>query len=827
MNTFEKQAQHSLCARDRAFLRIAIALNVKGTFTYAVPKALEAEAGIGCRVLVYFNHRKVTGYVLEKLSQTGAPDPQAILQVSDPNPLFHEQTVPFFEWLADYYFCPIGKVIESALPGGINPKYYKTAWLTEKGLEALKRLPSHYESVRLLSWVKENPNKPLPQSVSEIRYLEKKGWLLIQDTVCRAQAGPLQRKFIKIKDDMDVTRLTGRELGSFNAKNEMAFLQMIGTGNPILLKEITGIFSNGTYLVRKWTQKGVLETGVTNVFRNPAGEVLSPPPEPDALHEQQEKAVNHIRRCLDKKSFSTHLLFGVTGSGKTEVYVHAVRYAFEAGCQAIILVPEIALAIYMEGLFRSRLGDRVAVYHSGLSRGERHDQWLRIVRGEVDLVIGARSALFAPLPNLGLIIVDEEHDSSYKQDSSPRYQARDAAVMRAKIEKAVVILGSGTPSVQSYQNTLSGRYHLLSMPQRVENRPLPDVEIIDMKPAEGTGTRTGIISPKLRKAIHETLNTGNQSLLFLNRRGFHRMFMCWACGKPVCCPDCDVALTFHLKENRLLCHYCGFSAKTDIKCPSCGNQKLRSYGFGTEKLEKDLNRYFPNARVARMDTDSTRKKGELFNILKRFSEHEIDILVGTQMITKGYDFPSVTLVGVIAAELSMGFPDFRAAERTFQILSQVAGRAGRGSLKGRAIIQTFDPHHYAIGAATVHDFIRFFQKEVDLRKQLGYPPFSHLAVLWLEGTSETNTSESAHHLSQSIRGILCQWPKRGKELQILGPVQAPISKLKGKYRWQILVKCKSVVLIRHLLNEVDKRVKGLMREKKVRLTVDIDPYQMI
>ncbi|MBW1902870.1 MAG: primosomal protein N', partial [Deltaproteobacteria bacterium] len=571
---------------------------------------------------------------------------------------------------------------------------------------------------------------------------------------------------------------------------------------------------------------GVLKSGEMAVYRNPAGELISPSPVPVELYEQQKISLSHLKKYLNKGTFSTSLLFGVTGSGKTEVYYRAMEHVFNAGRQAILMVPEIALAIYMEGFFRSRLGDRVAIYHSGLSRGERHDQWMKIAGGDADLVIGARSALFAPLPRLGLIIVDEEHDSAYKQEANPRYQARDAAVVRAKMEKALVILGSGTPSVQSYQNSIRGKYHLLSMPERVEKRALPDVEIIDMKPPEGRRSGKGIFSPELRKAIDQNLAAGNQTLLFLNRRGFHRLYICRSCGRPVSCPNCDVALTYHLKEDRLVCHYCGFYSGTNMKCPSCGYARLRPYGFGTEKLEQDLRALFPDARVARMDTDTTRRKGQAFKILKKFSEHEIDILIGTQMITKGYDFQMVTLVGVIAADLSLGFPDFRAGERTFQILAQVAGRAGRGVLKGRVIVQTFNPEHYAINAAMGHNFQLFFEKERELRSQLGYPPFSHLAVLRLKGNSETRTSEAAHYLTRNIKGILNKWPKRGKELQVLGPVEAPIARIKGKFRWQILIKSKSVSLLQHLLNEVENRSRSFLKSSGVHLVLDIDPYQM-
>jgi len=815
-----------LTSENLSCLRIAVALPIKETFTYVVPDILAPRAKIGCRVLVPFNNRKVNGYILEKIVRDNQPGLKEIWDVIDPEPMFPRQMVPFFEWMAKYYLYPIGQVIQSALPGGLNEKIFKTAILTEKGMEALGRLPSHYENSKLLSWIKENPGKRLSSPLSKLEPLRKKGWVIIENKVRKRRAGPLMRKFVSIKESAHLQPLLTEKADSLKAKNEVVFLKRVSSSKKVLLNDLTSEFTNGLYLVNKWVKKGMLESSTEAVYRNPANEILFPAPVPAKLYAQQELSLIHIRKCIDKGTFSTCLLFGTTGSGKTEVYFHAVEHTLRSGRQAILMAPEIALAGYLEGIFRSRLGDRVAIYHSGLSQGERYDQWMRIARGDADLVIGARSALFAPLPRLGLIIVDEEHDLAYKQDSNPRYQARDSAVVRAKMEKALVILGSGTPSVQSFQNSITGRYQLLKMPERIEKRPLPEVKIINMKPPEGQRAVKGILSPELKKAIDLNLKAGNQTLLFLNRRGFHRLYICRSCGKPVNCPNCDVALTHHLKDDQLICHYCGFRSQTNMKCPSCGYSRLRPYGFGTEKLEQDIEKFFPEARVARMDTDSTSRKGQAFKILKRFSAHEIDILVGTQMITKGYDFPLVTLVGVIAADLSLGFPDFRAGERTFQILSQVAGRAGRGTQKGRVIVQTFNPDHYAISATNEHDFHVFFEKEIGLREQLVYPPFSYLAFLRLKGNSNKKTSEAAHYLARDIKGILGNWPKRGKEILVLGPVEGTLSRLKGKYRWQILIKSKNPSILQHLLNEVETRSKSFLKSSGVHLVMDMDPYQM-
>ncbi|MDY6972650.1 MAG: primosomal protein N' [Thermodesulfobacteriota bacterium] len=812
---------------NRSCLRVAVSAPVKGTFTYAVPQSLASKAHVGARALVPFNNRKVTGYILERIPPDREQGVKEVLDILDPEPLFHEQLIPFLEWMADYYIHPIGQVIQSALPGGLNMSLYRTASLTERGLGILDRLPSRSEEKRLLSWVRHNPGKRLHWPLQNVYALQKRGWLTIEDRAKNGRAGPLMRKFVRPVNGIDLQSVFSGENKLSRAKNEGLFLETAFGSDVLLLSDLTARFTNGAYLVNKWVKKGVLTVFTGPVYRNPAGRIISPSPVPPILHEQQRRILSHIQECLDKMTFSSCLLFGVTGSGKTEVYYRAVEHTIRSGRQTILMVPEISLAVYMEGLFRSRLGDRMAIYHSGLGEGERYDQWMRMVRGEVDLVIGARSALFAPLPRLGLIIVDEEHDLAYKQEVSPRYQARDAAIVRAKKENSLVILGSGTPSVQSFQNSIIGRHQLLSMPDRVENRPLPHVEIVDMKTLKGTDPKNEMISRKLREAVGQNLLAGNQTILFLNRRGFHRFYLCRSCGQSVRCPNCEVALTYHLREERLNCHYCGFSSKTQIKCSSCGSEGLKPYGFGTEKLEQELKRLFPKARIARMDTDSTRRKGQAFQILRKFSACEVDILVGTQMITKGYDFPMVTLVGVIAADLSLAFPDFRAGERTFQILSQVAGRSGRGSQAGRVIIQTFNPEHYAIGRATTHDYRSFFGKEQKLREQLGYPPFSHLACLRLKGNNKGRTAEAVRQLSLDIRKVLNGWPKRGKEIQVLGPVEAPIPKMKGKYRWHILIKSTSASLSQHLLTEIERLSRKALQSKGVHLTLDVDPYQMI
>ena len=815
----------SMNSHTSVMLRVAVALPLWKTFHYAAPEALLQKARVGCRVLVPFGKRKATGYIVERTPPSEERELREILEVLDGEPLFHASMVPFFEWMATYYMHPPGPLIQSALPGGLNERLFVTAHLTDKGEKALNLLAP--EEKELLMWVKNHPKKRVPVPLQTVYPLQKQGLLVLAHRKRAALTGPLVRRFVKAGEAISMERFFRDHGAALSAKNEREFLDEVFRSGGIALGGLCARYSNGAYLAKKWIGKGVLVSYPVTVVRDPAGNILHADPPPERLSEQQEGVLTQIREGIGRRAFSTFLLHGVTGSGKTEVYYEAVQEVIRSGRQAILMAPEIALVIYMEGLFRARLGGRVALYHSGLSRGERYDQWMKMARGEVDLVIGARSALFAPLTNLGLIIADEEHDTSYKQEEAPRYQARDAAVVRGRIEKALVLLGSGTPSIQSFYNARKGRYKLLAMPERIEKRPLPEVEVVDMRALSEGRAEEEMISPVLRSALDRVVEQKSQAMLFLNRRGFTRVLLCRHCGQAQRCANCDVPLTFHLRENHVVCHYCGFRKSAATACAACGREALKPFGFGTEKVEKALGEMYPGLRIARMDRDSIRRKGQTFQLLRKFSLHEIDVLIGTQMITKGYDFPRVTLVGVLAADFSLAFPDFRAAEKTFQILSQVAGRAGRGDQRGRVIVQTFYPEHYAIDAAKNHDYPGFFQQETELRRQLGYPPFSFLACLRLQGNSKSATGEASKEMAEEMARLTGKWPRRGREIQVLGPVEAPLAKLRGKYRWQIFVKCRNSGLLHHFLEQAAARGDKLLRGKGVDLAVDVDPYQML
>ena len=762
---------------QKIYVQVAVALPVSGTFTYTVTGDLINKTGVGKRVLVSFSGRKVTGYILRIITSENRKRLKDVINILDPYPLFPPNMVEFFEWLSNYYRYPIGLVIRGALPTGLNV-----------------RIPYGTE-------------------------MPPKGWI--------DRVGLLKKVFITVKKGASLDR------SLFDPKraprNEGEFLEMIIKKKGVSLQEVKKAFNNGAYLVDKWVKKGFLKKSLRTVVRDIASETLFPPANPPPLSVKQKEVLEKISGKLKGKSFFTYLLHGVTGSGKTEVYYKAVKVATELGRQSIIMVPEIALTVSLASLFKARLRDRVAVLHSALSPGERYDQWIRIAKGEADVVIGARSALFAPLPRPGLIIIDEEHDSSYKQEEKLRYHARDAATVRAKLTDALVILGSGTPSIQSYQNTTIGKYGLLTMPERVLKREFPDITVIDMTRFEGSHTARddSIISPPLREAVGESLAKGKQIILFLNRRGFSSLYLCRFCGEAVKCPNCEVSLTYHKYGNNLLCHYCGFRIQPPDRCPFCNRENLKPYGFGTERVVETLKEKFPEARLERMDRDTMRYKGKAQQVLNQFLHHETDILVGTQMVTKGHDFPNVTLVGVISADLSINNPDFRAGEVTFQLLSQVAGRTGRGNVPGRVIIQTFNPSHYAIIAARDHDYQSFFSRETSLRRQLNYPPFSSIANLRLLGNSKTKTEKIARHMGEKIGNISKKQSKGKKDLEVLGPVEAPLVKIKGKYRQQILIKSRRAKYLNELLKEVEKVSAQILSSSGVRLIIDVDPYQMM
>jgi len=546
-----------------------------------------------------------------------------------------------------------------------------------------------------------------------------------------------------------------------------------------------------------------------------AGEFL--PSAPPGLMPAQSEAVRRINESVAGKTFGVFLLHGVTGSGKTEVYLHAISGLANTGKGAIVLVPEIALTPQLLARFKGRFGDRVAVLHSGLTDRERADEYRRIQAGQVNVAIGARSAVFAPFENIGLIIVDEEHENSYKQDEGLRYSARDVAIMRAKLLNAVAVLGSATPSLESYYNARSGKYQYLHLADRVDHRPMPEVAVIDVK----TLPKSSLYSPLLIEHITQRLARNEQSLLLLNRRGFSSVLICGDCGVAVKCPSCSVSLTFHKTERKLKCHYCGFITRPPDKCPACSGLAMKLLGSGTQKIEEELKALFPAARILRMDSDSVKGRQAYETLLGKVDRREVDILLGTQMIAKGHDFPAVTLVGVVDADVGLNLPDFRAAEKTFQLVTQAAGRAGRGALGGEVIIQTMNPNHYSVRHSMTHDYEGFYNEEIAYRTQLGYPPVGRIIKLEIKSAQESLAGEAAKTAQNRIRSLM-----RGKNTVLLGPAPAPISRVRGQYRFHLLLLSQQRDKIRSLAIEGRNAVEEKYG-RKCKVIVDVDPVNLM
>ena len=647
--------------------------------------------------------------------------------------------------------------------------------------------------------------------------MEHAGLITRNKKIAHGIAKPKMERFVQIQESAatleGISEIRKKIFDTVSYKGEMS------------VKDLKRVFPTAPNLIKSMEEKGHLKISRKQVYRDPFGESIPPDTAP-LLSNEQEKAVDTVLKALGK-GFQTYLLAGVTGSGKTEVYMQLADTVLQNELTVLVLVPEIALISQIERRFRARFGERVAVLHSGLSTGERYDQWMRILRKEADIVIGARSAVFAPLLNPGLIIVDEEHDTSYKQENQLRYNARDLAVVRAKLQKAVVLLGSATPSIQSYFNSRRDRFIQLTLKNRVAERPLPEITVLDLcRYRDARGIRK-FFTPELILAIKETLNRNEQVLLFLNRRGYASFPICSTCGEPIRCKNCDISLTLHQDINAYKCHYCGHTKAATSDCLACGSSKIFQLGLGTEKVAKAMGDLFPEARVIRMDRDTTRRKGALVKILKDLRAGNTDILVGTQMVAKGHDFPNITLVGIICADLSLNFPDFRAGERTYQLLAQVAGRAGRGDRPGRVILQTYNPDHFSIETAKSQNFNTFYEKEMTFRKALNYPPFSRLVLIRISGKDKKLTEDSGRRIGDACRNLRATEKKFMDMIEVLGPISAPVSKIANRYRWQILIKGKKTKPLHQFVHAAILNNPATIKNRSVKISIDVDPMYMM
>nr|WP_321403335.1 primosomal protein N' [uncultured Desulfobacter sp.] len=801
------------------YIEVAVILPVNQTFVYGLPDRFRADACPGMRVLVPFGRRRITGYILEGKEESGPYKTKDVLDLLDDHPLFPESDIAFFKWVAGYYIYPLGDTIKAAMPAGLACMDVSCAFATVRGAQALEdgALPDEEASVLKLAAAKDGISlKALarrnPAGAAVLRRLEKKELVQVTAVLQKETAGIKTEQFVSLPEQ------TPHQQIRMSAKRQK-ILTVVREAGDISLTELKRHVPTAPNLIKPLAEAGWLKVVSRRVFRDPLGEPVTPDTPPELTDEQAA-----VVQAVQGRSgvFSPCLLVGVTGSGKTEVYMRLVADAVEKGRGAIVLVPEIALISQTERRFRARFGEKIAVIHSMLSQGERLDQWRKISLGKVNIVIGARSAIFVPIRNIGIIIVDEEHDYSYKQESGLRYNARDLAVVRAKMHNCPVVLGSATPSVQSCRNAMTEKFIKLELTRRVNSQTLPEITLVDMKKYQGTWGTDSIITPELGRAIRSCLEKGNQALIFLNRRGFSTFPVCASCGKTLGCPHCDVTMTFHKGADHYKCHLCGHAFNADIRCPDCGTGKIRNLGFGTEKIEAMLKSLFPDARVARMDQDSTSKKGSTLAILRQIRNRTVDIIVGTQMLAKGHDFPAITLVGVLCADLTLSLPDFRASERTFQLLAQVAGRAGRGKDPGHVIMQTFNPDHFTIKAARSQDYFEFFNQETPFRKALMYPPFSRMVQLKISGKNAEKTRDHAQLVADILERFNGQEPKA----QILGPIEAAIQKISSRFRWQILIKGPSSGNISRMVSAM-VRDPAIQKVKSVSIAIDVDPYSLL
>ncbi|NLX53039.1 MAG: primosomal protein N' [Deltaproteobacteria bacterium] len=793
-----------------------VALNIPAgkLFTYAVPENLASATAVGKRVFVPFGRRRRTGFIVALTKDAPPADVKPLGEILDEEPLFGKDDLKFYSWIADYFLYPLGKTLAELLPSGWEKK--DLLWVTPAPAPPGAR-PTPAQK-KLLDFLAEHPrglslgdlirHSGLPNAAAVLRSLRIACFVNVTARE-KKSLGIRTQKILGLSGDADLSRLTPRQ------QTVVDYLKEAGPTELTALMSATGASPS---VVKKILEKGVAlvhneevirKVSLTTRLESPRGNLL--------LNDEQEKVLGEIRRFTDDGKFHCALLHGVTGSGKTEVYLCAIEHVWKTGGAAIYLVPEISLTPQLIARIAGRFdSDKIAVIHSGIPESVRYDQWREIRRGRISLVIGARSALFAPVPNLRLLIVDEEHDGSYKQDERLCYSARDLAVVKAKLCNAACVLGSATPGVRTFYNARTGKYAHLELTRRVNDRPLPRMEIVDMKLQKESAGKAPVLSDKLAAAIAETLARKEQALLFLNRRGFDTFLVCGDCGSPMTCPNCAVALKSHPAENLVKCHYCDFSRRAVPLCSKCGGNRILNYGAGTQKLEAELALRFPRARIRRMDADTTARKGEQEKMLAALERNEIDILVGTQMITKGHDFPFITLVGVISADTSLNMPDFRAAEKTFQMLTQVAGRGGRGDAAGRVVIQTFNPDHYVLRHARNHDYLSFYQEETEFRRALAYPPFSRLIALRLSSTREGLLFQTAKELGCDARALAAE---AGGAVEIIGPAGSPLSKIRGEHRMQMLIKGNDGRRMRALAAALQER----HATSTVKIAVDVDP----
>ncbi len=835
------------------YAQVAIPVHLRKLFTYRLPAAMQQAARVGSRVMVQLGTKPTPGYIVALLPQLREgtslveSDLKEVSELLDVDPPLTPEVLEITRWVADYYAAPWGEVMRAALPAGINATVEQTISITDRGRGILKSAPpavgsgSNNESeraaesvppavggsnkLRALSMLRDEGEFELnafclrlgSKSIPKwLRELEDEG--LIARSY-RTRGTPTQAKKRR------ALRLVDKPLLTTSARKTKAQERGLETlhknQGSMSAGELTKQANISESVIRTLIKHGLVEEFEEDVRRDPLARAEFPEHDNLKLTPAQTEALRSIEQPLQAPTFAPILLHGVTGSGKTEVYIRAMQAALKTNRGAMMLVPEIALTPILSRRLRTHFGDEIAIFHSSLSKGERFDEWSRLRSGEARVVLGTRSAVFAPVKDLGVIIVDEEQDASYRQEESPFYHARDTAIVRAQKESAVVVLGSATPSLESFHNAQTGKYQYVQLPERIANRPLAKAEIVDMREVFARHKKPAVFSDQLLSAIDETRARGEQTIILLNRRGYSSFILCRSCGESIECPNCDVTLTYHRGDSTLVCHYCNHHQRAPSQCPACGSKYIYYVGEGTEQVEEILRNRFPRLRIGRIDRDTKSRRHEFEKRLLDFAKGEVDLLVGTQMLAKGHDFPNVTLVGVVSVDAGLALPDFRAAERTFQLITQVAGRAGRGDLPGRVLIQTYHPHHYALRHATAQDYRGFYDEEIRHRRNHGYPPFVALALLLVRHKDPARALSTAQQLRNALNEA-----NRDHSCRILGPAPAPFARLRGEHRIQLLVKSRGRKQMRAVIDQAMKDFAERGGDERS-VTLEIDPVSMM
>jgi primosomal protein N' (replication factor Y) len=848
------------------FAEVAVPVYVRQTFTYHLPGDMSARAQAGCRAIVPLGKKLLTGFIValhdHLPGEIAENDIKDVEELVDESPIIARDILELTRWMSDYYYAPWGECLRTALPAGATIATEQVLTITEAGRSALAHASagfgwssSRHQALELLAGTGSIGSRELERQLSKshaaalIRQLERAGFIHVSQRLSESRLKPKLQNAVRLSvGDGSASEQTSSEQTSENDESavisnhrngngrsstkthdprpltpaqERVIESLKATGEAIAFSELLEAADVSSSVIRTLEKRGMVEVFPREVRRDPLAHMQQQEMDLVTLNEDQQRALDQIVTRIDERQYNTFLLHGVTGSGKTEIYIRAMREATRRGLSALMLVPEIALTPVFSRRLRAVFGDAVAILHSNLSDGERTDEWRRIKDGEARVVIGTRSAVFAPLDNLGIIVVDEEHETSYKQDETPRYHGRDTAIVRAVRAGAVVVLGSATPSLESFHNAISEKYTYIRLDTRFGNRALADVQTVDMREVFKRHGKQQTFSDELKTAIAETFERGEQVMILLNRRGYSSFAICRTCGESIHCPNCDVTLTYHRYNQSLQCHYCNYIRPAPRVCPACDGQYIHYVGEGTEQLEAKLCEMFPDKTIARVDRDTTRRRGSLEHLLMEFAAGTIDLIVGTQMIAKGHDFHNVTLVGVISVDAGLCLPDFRAAERTFQLLTQVAGRAGRGDLRGRVIIQTYHPEHYSLVCARAQDYDEFYRREISFRRSMHYPPFSALINICAHDKEFDRASNAATDLARELRESA-----RDSMLRVLGPAPAPISRIKGEHRFQILIKARSRKRAREALDLAMERVLAAGYNPRS-ITIEVDPISLM